>query len=59
MKQILKHIAIEIIALILIMFGLLSLLHGATGQIIFTVIGSTIICVPAHYVWIKQLKKLI
>ena len=59
MKQILKQIAIQIIAVILIMFGFLSLLYGATGQIIFTIIGTTIICVPAHYVWIKQLKKLI
>ena len=58
MKQILKLIAIEIIALILILFGFLSLLYGATGQIIFTVIGSIIICVPAQLVWIKQLQKL-
>ena len=59
MNQILKQIAIQIIAVILIMFGFLSLLYGATGQIIFTVIGSIIICVPAQLVWIKQLKKLI
>ena len=58
MKQILKQIVIQIIAVILIMFGFLSLLYGATGQIIFTVIGSIIICVPAQLVWIKQLQKL-
>ena len=59
MKQILKQIAIEIIAIMLIMFGFLSLLYGATGHIIFTIIGSTIICVPAQCVWLRQLKKLI
>ena len=59
MNQILKQIAIQIIAVILIMFGFLSLLYGATGQNIFTVIGSIIICVPAQLVWIKQLNKLI
>lgn len=59
MKQILKQIAIQIIALILILFGFLSLLYGATGHIIFTIIGSTIICVPAQCVWLRQLKKLI
>ena len=59
MKQLLKQIAIQIIAIFLIMFGFLSLLYGATGQIIFTIIGSIIICIPAQCVWIKQLKKLI
>ncbi len=59
MKKILKQIIIQIIGLIIMMFGLLSLLYGASGHIIFTMIGSTIIGVPAYYVWTKQLKKLI
>ena len=59
MKQILKQIAVQIIAIMLIIFGFLSLLYVATGHIIFTIIGSTIICFPAQCVWLRQLKKLI
>ena len=59
MKKVLKQIVIQIIGLLILMFGLLSLLYGASGHIIFTMIGGIIIGVPANYIWIQQLKKLI
>ena len=59
MKKILKQIVIQIIGLLIIMFGLLSLLYGASGHTIFSMIGGIIIGVPAYYIWIQQLKKLI
>ena len=59
MKKILRQIVIQIIVLLIVMFGLLSLLYGASGHIIFTIIGGIIIGVPANYIWLKQLKKII
>ena len=59
MKKVLKQIVIQIIGLIIMLFGLLSLLYGARGHIIFTIIGGIIIGFPANYIWIQQLKKLI
>ena len=59
MKQILKQIVVQIIVLLIMMFGLLSLVYGASGHIIFTMIGGIIIGVPANYIWLQQLKKII
>ena len=59
MKKIFKQIVIQIIVLLVVMFGLLSLLYGASGHTIFTMIGGIIIGIPANYIWLKQLKKII
>ena len=59
MKKILRQIVIQIIVLLVVMFGLLSLLYGASCHIIFTMIGGIIIGIPANYIWLKQLKKII
>ena len=59
MKKILRQIVIQINVLLIVMFGLLSLLYGASGHIIFIMIGGIIVGVPANYIWLKQLKKII
>ena len=59
MKKILKQIVIQMIVLLMVMFGFLLLLYGASGHVIFTMIGGVIVGVHANYIWLKQLKKII